>query len=120
MTNCTNGEKGKTLGKVQLAAPTLKTGEGYSAANVKVAGVSCYAFDKAENCNNYGFIDVDGSFGPGYETYPGGGNKEDGGTFIAGVIAQVGALGTANAAKWRTDFVRPLLKKGSDTPENFP
>ncbi|MBO5235206.1 MAG: hypothetical protein J6B27_05805 [Alistipes sp.] len=98
VTNCTNGEKGKTLGKVQLAAPTLKTGEGYSAANVKVAGVSCYAFDKAENCNNYGFIDVDGSFGPGYETYPGGGNKEDGGTFIAGVIAQVGDFDTANAA----------------------
>ena len=98
VTNCTNGEKGKTLGKVQLAAPTLATGDGYSAANVKVAGVSCYAFDKAENCNNYGFIDVDGSFGPGYEIYPGGGNKEDGGTFIAGVIAQVGDFDTANAA----------------------
>ena len=92
VTNSTNGEQGKSLGKVQLDAPKLTSEAGYSAASVKVAGVSAYAFDKVENCNNYGFIDVDGSFGPGYTNYVGGGNVEDGGTFIAGVVSQVGAF----------------------------
>lgn len=96
---CVNGEKDSTTaGKIQLAAPTLETGDGYSAANVSVAGVSCYAYDKATNCTNYGAIEVDGSFGPGYETYIGGGNKEDGGTFIAGVVAQVGAFDQTNSS----------------------
>lgn len=92
VTNCSNGEQGKSLGKVQLDAPKLTTEAGYSAASVKVAGVAAYAYDKVENCNNYGLIDVDGSFGPGYTTYAGGGNKDDGGAFIAGVVSQVGAF----------------------------
>ena len=95
---CMNGvSTDATLGKIQLAAPTLATGDGYSAANVSVAGVSCYAYDVAKDCNNYGTIEVDGSFGPGYETYIGGGNREDGGTFIAGVVAQIGAFDTSVA-----------------------
>ncbi|MBR2400764.1 MAG: hypothetical protein IKB03_03270 [Tidjanibacter sp.] len=97
VTYCSNGEEGTSKGLVQLAAPCLETGDGYSAAGVSVAGVSCYAYDLVEECYNYGKIDVDGSFGPGYETYPGGGNREDGGTFIAGVVAQVGAFDTAVA-----------------------
>lgn len=94
---CVNGEAGSTQkGKIQLNAPTLAEGDGYSAANVSVAGVSGYAFDIASQCKNYGEIKVDGSFGLGYETYSGGGNKEDGGTFIAGVIGQIGALNSTS------------------------
>lgn len=97
--NCVNGASDNAeAGKIQLAAPVLETGEGYSAAGVSVAGVSCYAYDVAKDCTNYGSIEVDGSFGPGYESYPGGGNKEDGGAFIAGVVAQVGAFDTAIAS----------------------
>lgn len=95
--DCVNGVSGDDAkGKIQLDAPTLATGDGYSAARVAVAGISAYVFSTAKNCNNYGSIDVDGSFGPGYETYPGGGNKEDGGTFVAGVVAQIGAFDTAD------------------------
>lgn len=94
--DCVNGvQDDASKGRIQLDAPTLETGEGYSAANVSVAGVSAFVLSTAQNSYNYGVIDVDGSFGPGYETYPGGGNKEDGGVFVAGVIGSVGMLGSA-------------------------